>query len=221
MRKNGIKIICIVFVMLMMANLPTYFSSNEPVKAGKAPRNVPPEVKPGDIMMMDFKPGYQPTPWEEFFYMRPGLSNDHAALYIGNNQFIHAGYYGVGDNYTKHFLSYYENFTFVRVKTANNDQRAFAVDYANFLNLLGLGPQIAYYPPWFCMKEANPSNWKRCGHKFYCMELVWACYYIQGIDIDRNGWQIDTPFLMSGVVGDDIILNTEVIEPYIWCFNFV
>jgi len=220
MRINGIKIICIIFVMLMMVNLSTYFSSNEPVKAGKEPRDVPSEVQPGDIMMMDFKAGMQPNWFEEMFYCRPGGSNDHAALYIGNNRFIHAGYYGVGDNYTKHFLYYYENFTFVRVKTANNDQRAFAVDYANFLNLLGLGPQITYYPPWFCMKEANPSNWKRCGHKFYCMEFVWACYYIQGIDIDKNEWTIDTPFLMSGVWGSDIMNNTADIEVLIWNFDF-
>ena len=38
-----------------------------------------------------------------------------------------------------------------------------------------------------CEDSSNPNF--QTADRFYCMELVWAAYYNQGIDIDYNGWQ--------------------------------
>ena len=176
---------------------------------------VPDCIIPGDILLMDMDYG------EDSKWTVPGPYNEHAALYIGNNEFIHAG----GDNNRtvaqKSYGRFYipaKNIAFVRVKTANNSTREAVINWAS--DRIGAPYQVVFEPPWFFRKIANPFLPLPSANMWYCMELPWAAYYNQGIDIDKNEWRI------MGVSGNDILFdddieiiyrelnnNTEIIKP--------
>jgi len=184
---------------------------------------VPDCVIPGDILLMDM---CYP---EDSEWTIPGPYNEHAALYIGNNEFIHAG----GDNNKtvsqKSYGRFYipaRNIAFVRVKTADTSIREAAIAWAT--GRIGAPYQVFFQPPWFGRKIANPSFPLPSANMWYCMELQWAAYYNQGIDIDQNKWR------GMGVAGNDILFdddteivyyelnnNTEIIKPRkgLFCFN--
>ncbi|MCX6664604.1 MAG: hypothetical protein NT038_00865 [Euryarchaeota archaeon] len=260
MRTNGMKIILIIVVMLVMMNLPTFFTSSatdnvkltlsdndnveltssdndnveltssdndnveltlgdtdnveltlgDTLEADRRQRPVPSYVLPGDIMMFDLKPGA--LPWYWFFYYIPGHANDHCAIYIGNNMFIHAGESGVAIRGITHFTRNFTNFTFVRVTSADAIQRQNALDWA--LSMEGFGYQVVTMSPWFFQKCEDPAHIGVPGHElFYCFEFAWAAYYNQGIDIDCNGWTRDSPGLLGlvpGVWGNNILEDTDI-----------
>ena len=164
---------------------------------------VPAYIQSGDILLMDCRDdsGIQ----QRWFI--PGLHNDHAVMYIGNNSFVSAsGKKGVHiTNYTT-LQSVYTNFAFANVTSANLSQKQRAVDFA--LNRLGAIYQNFFWPPWFGRKIANPYRIHPTANMWYCMELPWAAYYNQGIDIDRNGW-FPWPRL-AWVIGNDIIFDDDV-----------
>jgi len=77
MKAKVIKITFILVIMLVLTNLSTFLSFNSTCKADKL---VP--LKPGDILMMDLipnQPGILPL------YYIEGDSNDHGAMYMGDN----------------------------------------------------------------------------------------------------------------------------------------
>jgi len=173
---------------------------------------VPDCIKIGDLLLFDVS-------WDESNrWKRPGPHNEHGALYIGNNIFIDACPKGVRAKNYSHYYNWQKNLVFVRVKTANESQRQAAVDWAiskinrpyqNFFWSLGLKIARVNFP----FPSAN---------KLYCMEFLWAAYYLQGIDIDRNGWR--SPCWVTGndiIYDDDIEViyvevydSTEFIKPY-------
>ncbi len=141
---------------------------------------VPEEVEIGDMMLVDLTLD-QSNPWK-----LPGLYNEHSAIYIGNNTLIEANGVVRYRNYTQ-FSQWCKNYAFIRVKTANESQRRAAAEWAK--SKIGYPYQVFFDFPWFGIKIANTSRKIPTANEIYCVELLWAAYYNQGIDIDRNGWR--------------------------------
>jgi cell wall-associated NlpC family hydrolase len=173
---------------------------------------VPDCIQKGDLLLFD-------VGWDESNrWKRPGPYNEHCAIYIGNNSFIDAFPKGVHvKNYT-HYHNWQKNLVFLRVKTANESQRQAVIDWA--LDQLGVPYQNFFLT--LGLKIAHLRLPFFTAGKLYCMEFLWAAYYLQGIDIDRNGWHL--PWWVTGndiIYDDDIEIvysevndSTEIIQPY-------
>ena len=164
-------------------------------------QTIPDCVEVGDLMLLDIASD-ESTQWKQ-----SGLYNEHGGIYIGNNTLIDSGVATVPNgvhayNYS-FFYHYQKNFVFFRVKTANESQRQAAAAWA--ISKIGTPYQFFYQPPWFGLKIANPHLPLPTADAFYCMELLWAAYYNQGIDIDQNGWRF--PWW---VTGDDILADADI-----------
>jgi uncharacterized protein YycO len=160
---------------------------------------VPDCVEIGDLMLLDMHTD-ESNQWKV-----PGLYNEHSAIYIGNNTLVNSGSMSNGV-YAFDYSVFYQdqkNFVFLRVRTANESQRHAAAAWA--INQIGKPYQYFFRPPWFGLKIANTSLPFPTADKFYCMELIWAAYYNQGIDIDQNGWRF--PWWVSG---DDILHDNDI-----------
>jgi len=175
---------------------------------------VPDCVEEGDLLLLDF-------PWVTFIYFKiPGPYNEHGAIYVGNNTFVDAVIPVVKQRDYSHFYNLQKNFVILRVKTANESQRYAAAAWAK--SKVGSPYQHTFRPPWFALKIANSNLPFPVAEKFYCMELLWAAYYHQGIDIDQNGWKF--PWWVPGedILHDDdveiiyqsINNSTEIITPF-------
>jgi len=206
-----ISIFSVIFLSNFVESKP--FDPNHNISIAYDECIVPDCVEIGDILFIDM------ALYQESEFMIPGPYNEHTALYIGNNEFIHAS----GDahstvcirNYSR-FYHCANNLAFVRVKTANISQRQAAVDWS--LKQLGKSFQdylsFSLKDPWFDIKCHNPNWWWFPeASKWYCAELPWAAYYNQGIDIDRNGWRRDKLGPFPAVAIRDIIEDedTEII----------
>jgi hypothetical protein len=168
---------------------------------------VPSYLEMGDLAFFD-----SPAP--------PGRWNvrgyDHVAIYIGDNKFI-----GSTRNDVKHVLEvnisdynffmnviHYKNPMFARVISATPSQRYNATQWA----LSRIGDP---YQTWDPRKEANPDAPIITASRWYCSEIVWAAYYHQGIDIDKNGWNRDFPWffpLWSAVSPQDIAEDNDIVH---------
>lgn len=213
-------ILVATFIMPVSAIIKSsdYMSYNnyqqDPVQSEDDINQVPDCVEIGDILMVDVR-------WDQSSVgPRPGPHNEHAALYIGGNYFIHAGG-DLGDtvcvkNYSR-FYTNVKNFAFVRVKTANQSQRQAAVDWAMFRQC----SKYQYWDrfPWYGKKIADPDERHPTANSWYCFELVWAAYYNQGIDIDSTGWELDPPYNLYPWVHGDDILNDDDVEIIYRCVN--
>jgi len=175
---------------------------------------VPDCVEVGDLLLLDF-------PWVTFIYFKiPGRHNEHGAIYVGNNSFVDAVIPVVKKRDYSHFYSLQKNFVILRVKTANESQRYAAAAWAE--SKVGCPYQHTFRPPWFALKIANSNLPLPTAEKFYCMELLWAAYYNQGIDIDQNEWKF--PWWVPGkdILHDDdiqiiyqsITNSTEITTPF-------
>lgn len=173
---------------------------------------VPDCVQVGDILLMDIAMD------ASLGFRQPGPHNEHSAIYVGNNSFVHAdsGSKCVRTQNYSAFkgVSLEKNIAFVRVTTANNSTRMAAANWAKNKSDEIAGFQELEAPPWFVLKMADPDRLHPMSDCWYCMELVWASYYNQGIDIDRNGWKPDFLFYPS-VYGDDIIYDDDTEIVYI------
>jgi len=202
-------IVCLILLLLIgIITVPNLSGSIEKINyASSALQNdkhlncsnitVPDCVEVGDLLLLDF-------PWVEFIlYKVPGPYNEHSAIYVGNNTFVDAVIPVVTERNYSHFYSLQKNFVFLRVKTANESQRYAAAAWAR--SKVGKPYQHFFRPPWFGLKIANTNLSFPTADKFYCMELLWAAYYNQGIDIDQNGWRF--PWW---VPGDDILHDNDI-----------
>jgi hypothetical protein len=174
---------------------------------------VPDCAEIGDLFLIDF--------WvdQSNLWKRPGLYNEHGAIYIGNNTLIEANGMVRYRNYSL-FHNYAKNLVILRVKSANESQRYAAVAWAE--SKIGLPYQVFFDFPWFGLKIADTNRSFPTANELYCMELIWAAYYNQGIDIDRNGWKF--PIWVNGndiIYDDDIEIiyqevndSTEIVQPY-------
>ncbi len=181
---------------------------------------IPDCVEIGDLVLIDFLVD-QSNLWKQ-----PGLYNEHGAIYIGNNTLVEANGIVRFRNYS-HFHEWQQNLVFLRVKTANESQKHAAVAWA--ITMVGSSYQNFFDFPWFGFKIADTTLPIKSAKKIYCMELLWAAYYQQGIDIDRNGWMIPCWVTGNDILYDDDIEiiyqeinhSTEISKPYkgIFCFN--
>jgi len=162
---------------------------------------VPDYVKKGDIIFMDLKN-------DRSCWAIPGYSNDHTALYLGHdykdgNYFIHSSSDGIGYIKLEDFNLNFEHFTYYYVDCANDSVIESALNWSE--ENMGLKYQC-FFPQFFNprywykgmmelgTKCADPNNKSiKTANRFYCSELVWAAYYNQGIDIDKNGWETKKP----------------------------
>ena len=162
----------------------------------------------------------------------PGYSNDHTAIYLGHDYkdgtyFINACGKGVFIEDYDYFSSFLENFTYYRVKNADNSIIEKAITWAE--NQLGLKyqcffPQL-FNPRWWYIgmfelgeKCADPNNKTvKTANRFYCSELVWASYYNQGIDIDQNGWEKVKPQPSNNVP----MIFRIIWDRFGWAFAYV
>jgi hypothetical protein len=139
----------------------------------------PEDIEIGDMILVDLRLD-QSNPWK-----LPGLYNEHSAIYVGNNSLVEANGVVRYHNLTQ-FCQWCKNYVFIRVKTANESQRLAAAAWAK--SKIGYPYQVFFNFPWFGIKIANTSRKIPTANEIYCVELLWAAYYNQGIDIDRNGW---------------------------------
>ena len=208
---NAIKksIVCMIFLIFIGISIVPHLSGpiekvNNTLSAQQSDEHfeydnitVPDCVEVGDLLLLDL-------PWVEFIYYKvPGPYNEHGAIYVGNNTFVDAVIPVVKARNYSHYYSLQKNFVFLRVKTANESQRHAAAAWA--VSKVGKPYQYFFRPPWFGLKIANTSLPFPTADKFYCMELLWAAYYNQGIDIDQNGWSF--PWWVSG---DDILHDNDI-----------
>ena len=166
---------------------------------------VPAYVDTGDLLLMRLGDPY--FPYNLFYW-------DHAAIYIGGNHFIHSigaetGYPGVCivDYTFFKTCGWATDLTFFKVSSASNWQKIAAVEWAHER----LGDLYQYSGPGqdYMLKCANPYLSWPTADEWYCSELVWAAYYNQGIDIDRNGWS-PFPFGVPAVPPDDIARDNDI-----------
>jgi uncharacterized protein YycO len=175
---------------------------------------VPDCVEIGDLLLFDLNRD------ESNRWKRPGPHNEHGALYIGNNTFVDANPKSVhARNYSFYYYTWRQkNLAFLRIKTANDSQRQAAVQWA--ISKIG-----THYQNFFLslgLKIARTNLPFPSAKKMYCMEFLWAAYYLQGIDLDRNGWKFPVWVTGNDIIYDDDIeviyeeLNdsTEFIKPY-------
>jgi hypothetical protein len=180
----------VIFLLFIPAILPSGsgFSQKEPSPQMKPTADTQmstdaladfEEIEIGDMMLVDLRLD-QSNPWK-----LPGLYNEHSAIYVGNNTLIEANGVVRYRNLTQ-FSQWCKNYVFIRVKTANESQRLAAAAWAK--SKIGYPYQVFFNFPWFGIKIANTSRKIPTADEIYCVELLWAAYYNQGIDIDRNGW---------------------------------
>lgn len=164
---------------------------------------VPDCVEKGDILLLDVGAGWD----ESTIWKMPGPYNEHAALYVGDNKLIDAdSQKGVEKRDYGHYYMPTKNLAFLRVKSANSSQKQKAIDWT--CDRIG-APYQSILIPWLLLKIANPDFPNPTANKWYCMELVWAAYYNQGIDLDKNGWKIDFLYVPC-VWGDDILTDDDI-----------
>ncbi len=173
---------------------------------------VPEGVEIGDLVLVDIR-GDQGNPWK-----RPGLFNEHSAIYIGNGTLIEANGVVRYRNLTQ-FCQWCKNYIFLRVKTANESQRIAAAEWAK--SKIGTAYQVFFDFPWFGLKIADTNRKFPTANLLYCAELLWASYYNQGIDIDRDGWTYPCWVTPNDILYDDdvemiyrnVTNSTDIIQP--------
>ena len=160
----------------------------------------------GDLLFCDINTEVLSYMWE----LSAGYSNDHSAMYIGNDRFIHAIPYlplvplssGVCIWSLSEIETYFTNIVFAHVKSASESTRLAAVEWAK--ERLGRPYQ---YRQW--MKSANYDPYDsndKYSNRWYCSELIWAAYYNQNnqrIDLCKNNWTYGGRVYVNHILGDD------------------
>jgi hypothetical protein len=141
---------------------------------------------------------------------------DHCAIYLGNDTFVctmtnkTTGILEINiATYADLYLSgILKNPVYARVINATVEQRHNASKWA--LSRIG-----DLYQLWDPRKEADPNASMVTAKRWYCSEIIWAAYYHQGIDIDKNGWDRDFPWffpIFSSVSPQDIYDDNDLIH---------
>ena len=188
MRKKIVSLVIVLFIFIILDFSGAAINGIDIKKDSSYTYLVPPYVRPGDIVFMEIN---------NYYYKIPGW--DHCGIYVGNNEFIHAGSYL--NCVAKHNLAFFESLdiqiVYGKVITSNDTQRINAIDFAE--------GQIG--------KPYNSQDLKDQSfdsEDWYCSELVWAAYLSQGIDLDRNGWNF--PYYVTTLEicwDDDVEMYTD------------
>jgi len=167
----------------------------------------PPNLDIGDLVFFDSTS--PPGRWNVTGF-------DHVAMYIGDNRYL-----GSMRNTEKqvaeinitnftyfHSVLHLTNPTSARVASATPEQIQGAIKW-------GLSRIGDPYQLWDPQKIANPNSRYFTAQKWYCSEFIWAAFYNNGIDVDRNGWDRDFPWffpIWSAVSCDDIYYDNDVVH---------
>jgi len=198
------KIIIIGLILLLFTSGSNIVSSYKIITIKNNNSNkflsIPSYLKKGDILFCDIKPI-----WCKFFGFNgnKGYSNDHCAMYIGNNRFIEASVYlpilfgphkndklGVVVSHKFILNLWATNFTFGYVNNATSEQIEGAIKWAKKQLLSPYQwswPNLDNYQSWHGCPNSNGTTFDPDGNKFYecysgywyCAELVWAAYLSQ------------------------------------------
>jgi hypothetical protein len=192
----------LLFTQSLQTMVHTVSSSESPLKITA---NYPPGFQADDIVFFDstFRPGR----WNV-----PGL--DHIAIYLGNDTFLCTTINNetlVGEvnivSYDDLFGSWMlKNPRFTRVMNATAEQRHNASMWA----ISRIGDK---YQTWDPRKCADPDSKMITARRWYCSEIIWAAYYHQGIEIDKNEWKRDFPSffpIVSAVSPQDIFDDNDM-----------
>jgi hypothetical protein len=167
----------------------------------------PPNFQIDDLVFFDST--YPPGRWNV-----PGL--DHIAIYLGNDTFICTMRNKTIHKIEINIVSYdhlflgesFKNPRYARVINATPEQRHAATLFV----ISRIGDKYQTFDPRKC---ADPNASISTADRWYCSEIIWAAYYRNGIDIDRNGWDRDFPFffpIWSSVSCDDIYYDDDVVH---------
>jgi hypothetical protein len=166
----------------------------------------PSDFQEGDLVFFDTT--FPPGRWNVSGY-------DHVLIYLGNDSFIGTNFdrnTGTSDVCVVGSTDLFRNPHLInpvygRVINATVEQRHNATEWA--LSRVG-----DLYQTWDPRKEADPNAPMITADRWYCSEIVWAAYYHQGIDIDKNGWARDFPWffpIFSSVSPQDIYDDNDVV----------
>jgi hypothetical protein len=167
---------------------------------------------PADFQIDDlvfFDSTYSPGRWNV-------LGLDHVAIYLGNDSFICSSRNRTIHQMEINIVSYdrlflggsFKNPCYTRVINATPEQRHAATQWA----ISHIKDKYQIFDP---RKIADPNALIVTADRWYCSEFVWAAYYNNGIDIDRNGWDRDFPWffpIWSAVSCDDIYYDNDVVH---------
>ncbi len=166
----------------------------------------PDSLNIGDLLFCD-------TNTEVLTYLREvnsGYSNDHCAMYIGNDRFIHAApslllvplSSGVCIWSYSDFETYFINIVFAHVTSASESDRLAAVEWAK--GRLGRPYQYNYWLQGANYDPYDPDD--SHSNRWYCSELIWAAYYNQSnqrIDLRKDNWTYGKRVYVNQILGDD------------------
>ncbi len=125
---------------------------------------------------------------------------DTIAIYIGDNNFVYADrFFGVRVKDYSYFITKYYNPVLGYVQTANSTQKENAAQWAQSK----VGQRYQKFPT--ISKKGSDNRW-------YTSELIWAAYYNQGIDIDKNGWD-DPRLVTTHEIYEDFDTETFILNP--------
>jgi hypothetical protein len=167
----------------------------------------PPEFQIDDLVFFDST--YPPGRWNV-----SGL--DHVAIYLGNDTFIctirnrtiHKIEINIVSYNVLFFSGAFKNPRYARVINATSEQR----HAATLWTISRIKDKYQTFDP---RKIDDPNISIFTADRWYCSEIIWAAYYRNGIDIDKNGWDRDFPFFIpiwSAVSCDDIYYDNDIIH---------
>lgn len=155
----------------------------------------------GDVLFCDYRPDFQSFASSFNIHVHDpvttyGPSNDHVALYIGNDMFIEACPYhynvekqawiGVVTTHIGTFNLWATNISYGVLTNVTDGQREGAVAWAKAQ--IGQPYQETIFPrnndP-FDEDDPTSDHW-------FCSELIWAAYYNQGVQLE-DSWMTVTP----------------------------
>jgi hypothetical protein len=172
----------------------------------KKTSHYPPDFQIDDLVFFDST--YPPGRWNV-----SGL--DHIAIYLGNDSFIctirnkttHNGEVNIVSYNDLFFSGILKNPRYARVINATPEQRHAATQWT-------ISHRKDKYQTFDPRKVADPNASIVTADRWYCSEIIWAAYYRNSIDIDRNEWARDFPLffpLFSAVSCDDIFYDDDVV----------
>jgi len=164
--------------------------------------SVPPYLKKGDLLFCDFNPDFT-SKLDEYNityhqpYSKSGFSNDHVAMYIGDNMFVEScPYYwdkdeqnwiGVVTTHIGLFNLWGKNITYGVFSNLTNEQREGSINWA--LNELGAPYRSSW---WF--SDNNLTYW-------WCGDLISESYKSQNINLSNyNSFVTPNDIFEGGLV---------------------
>ena len=160
-----------------------------------------------------------------------GYSNDHCAMYIGDDRFIHAVPFmpfvplssGVCIWAFSDIEKYFTNIVFAHVTNATESDKLAAVEWAK--ERLGRRYQYSWWGPTANYNPYDPDD--SYSNRWYCSELIWAAYYNisnQRIDLCKDKWVYGRHVYVMQILGDDECKTHSNIPPnaniYVRLYNY-